>query len=454
MRIAPLLGVVAASGGCAAEDLPPLGQVVLFVDTDAPLPPPPGEAEGPDDLPALFDTARVDVFSADGQCAPCSHEFSVDRDRIGANASLGILPRPGAAGDIARVRLFRAALLTQNEPRWDSTIDVAFALPAVAEGDIEEVTVFLPTDLAGHPLSDLASPLQPEKGRPKKPRVGTWPGAQRVSCAEAAAPDEVCVPGGAYWMGNPSLTTAQLTEPADQQRLVVVQPFFVDRTEVTVGRFRASGLASAQDPRRASELGGKALTDWCTYTETPTGLEEMPINCISWLKAREFCLSAGKDLVSEARYEFVAGALRSWDFVWGRDDASCADAVFGRGGHGILSAIAYAPCKPSEGIGGPLFVGSGARDAFTLPTGTIVDLAGNLSEHALDVWNAQGEPCWTAGVHHDPLCTQQGAVPAAHGVRGGNWVGTRRHLLAARRRVMEESDWEPYVGFRCARPGG
>jgi formylglycine-generating enzyme required for sulfatase activity len=452
--IASLVGVAAAGAGCGAEELPAPGQVLLFVDTDAPLPAPPGQAADPDEPAALFDTARVDVITPEGQCAECSHEFAVDRERIAAGASLGIVPRPGTAGYFARVRLFRAALLQENEPRRDSTIDVTVALPEVVDGEIEEVTVRLLTDAVGAPIGLYEPPAPAEKGRPIGSRVGSWPGAQRVPCSGEPAQNEVCVPGGAYWMGNPSLPTVKLTAAADRQRLVVVSPFFLDKAEVTVGRFRDSGLAGPYDPLQNNPEDDFDL--WCTYTATPGDGEDLPVNCISWGKARAYCQSADKDLatqkdlVTEAQYEYAAGALRSSDFVWGRDYPSCADAVFGRGGHEELAGF-DSPCMPAIGPGGALPVGSGARDMLELPTGTVLDLAGNVTEHALDVWNAQDEPCWNVPLLYDPVCQQPGSV-AARATRGGSWLDSAGALLAAGRYPFEEGEMSMVVGFRCARP--
>lgn len=451
-RIAALLCAV-VSAGCGADELPRLGQVLLYVDTDAPLPPPPGQAPGPDDPPALFDTVRVDVFSPDGACSPCSHEFAVDRERIGPGASLGILPAAGVPGYVARVRLFRAALVKGDQPRVDSTIDRTVALPEVAEGRIDELTVDLPTDEVGVAVGTLQAPHPARTVRPFVSAVGSWPGARRLDCDDAPADDEVCVPGGAYWMGNPAMSTSQLTEPVDRQRLVVVSPFYLDKTEVTVARFRASGLAVENDPVISPNTGGDDLNDWCTYTDAPGALEDHPVNCISWRRAEAYCESLGKQLPTEASYEYVASALRSADYNWGADDPSCSDAVFGRAGYGAL-ASASAPCKPQVGIGGPLPSGSGARDALTLATGTVVDLAGNVREHAVDLWNMQDEACWTFTVGQDPICEQPSAEPrrgTARAVRGGSWLDLRRRLMAASRDLLGETETDAATGFRCAR---
>src|SRR5690606_2650586 len=65
--------------GCS-DDLPPIGQVRLAIDTDAPLPPPPGEVLGPAEPAPLFDSLRVDVYppGASEPCAGCSRTFGLD----------------------------------------------------------------------------------------------------------------------------------------------------------------------------------------------------------------------------------------------------------------------------------------------------------------------------------------------------------------------------------------
>ncbi|MEJ7729238.1 MAG: SUMF1/EgtB/PvdO family nonheme iron enzyme [Polyangiaceae bacterium] len=452
MRSASLPAVaVTVLLGCGADELPATGQVLLYLDTDAPLPPPSGQAVDPDQPAALFDTARVDILAPDGDCPQCSHEFSVDRQRMGVGASLGVLTPTDAAGYVARVRLFRVAVLEQGEPRPDSTIERTVALPEAVDGRIEEIIVFLPTDSVAHPFGTQQEPVDPEPGPPTTQRAGTWPGAQPASCTGVPREDEVCIPGGAYWMGNPRQVSSEPDARADEQRLVVISPFFLDRTEVTVGQFRTSGLAKAGDPRQASGTSGDSLNDWCTYTVTAEDREGEPLNCVSWTNARAYCLSLGKDLPKEAQFEYAASGLRGSDFVWGGEIPACGDAVFGRAGIGAL-ANAISPCNPSKEMLGPLPAGSGARDVLAVPTGTVFDLAGNLSEFALDQWNRQDEACWGDGVFHDPVCETPGEL-AGRSLRSGNWAYPDADLLAASRYLLTEDEVSSFVGFRCARSG-
>ena len=166
-RTCLIMALHLAALGCGNE-LPRRGEVLLHVDTDAPLPK--GDFElGVAEPPALFDTLRVDVFEPAGSepCAGCSREFALDRVELArAAVSFSVLPEEGRSGSRARLRLFRTRFRRDGEPRADSTIDVTIALPAVDEGDLEEVTVFLATDDVAVPRGSLAQPVEPMPGPP------------------------------------------------------------------------------------------------------------------------------------------------------------------------------------------------------------------------------------------------------------------------------------------------
>src|SRR5262249_42766172 len=113
-------------------------------------------------------------------------------------------------------------------------------------------------------------------------------------------------------------------------------------------------------------------------------------------------------------------------------------------------------CRPAVPPGGPLPPGSGARDRLALPTGTVVDLAGNVAELLVDRWNTTDEPCWSRpGLYRDPVCDKPSkALPTLRSARGGDWLVSSGQL-AHRIRVGLEATTasSPELGFRCARPG-
>ena len=82
-------------------------------------------------------------------------------------------------------------------------------------------------------------------------------------------------------------------------------------------------------------------------------------------------------------------------------------------------------------------------------TGVITDLAGNLSEWALDAHQPLDGPCWVGeNVLTDPVCAEDSPQRTA---RGGNW-GLAEVFLRATFRFGQPRDVPSAdTGFRCAR---
>lgn len=420
-----------------------IGQLVVWLDTDAPLPT--ATPPGPMDPAPLFDRVRVDVLPLDGTTCDCTREFDVTTDSMSAGVSFGVIPS-GPSGATLRVRLFRAGVTLDGEPAPDSTIDVTAAVPAIAEGTVADATIMLATDNVGVPVG-ADTPIVLTPGQPDGFHVGTWPGAQRVDCAAPPSDGEVCVPGGAYWMGDPSAAgwTAQQTV---HQRLVVLSPFTLDRTEVTVATMRAAGFAA--DATWSGSLG-TGMLDYCTFSTTEGGpTDALPITCVDWNKARAYCLAKGEDLPTEAEFEFAAGGGHGNPYSWGVDAPTCPEAVFSR-----LPVIAPDCMVHGDSHGGSAKPGSGSLDALSLPTGMVFDLAGNVEEWVRDDWNKDDESCWSRpGVYRDPVCAADAADAAETAVasaRGGSWATTGGLLRAGLRDYGPKTQWWNYLGFRCAR---
>jgi formylglycine-generating enzyme required for sulfatase activity len=455
-RIVIGLGAALATAPTACSSEPvhvTPGQVLLYFDTDAPLPVAPGER--PSLETALFDRLRVDIYppGATTPCDGCSSDFSINTGLFETrSASVGVATRRDESGWRARARLFKEDFADPTgEPDADSTIDVTVALPIVDQDAIFERTILLSTDDVGHPVGSLDAPADPVDGSPVESLVGTWPGAERKDCKGTPPAGTICIPGGAYWMGNPNGLGYELTTYVPEPRLVVLAPFFLDSTEVTVERYRAAGYKSAG--RWSGSSTGATAEDFCTFTVTPGPFDALPVNCISQVDARTYCTAHGGDLPTEAQFEYAASGLVDDPFPWGRDSPDCSDAIFGRSGWGIFS-IATAPCKPASPPGSPAAPATGLRDRLDLLGGSVFDLAGNISEFARDSWNRIDEPCWSrAGVYHDPVCTTPSPNDGPLTVfRGGNWVDAAVAMPAYRRRSYSATERGVQFGFRCAWP--
>lgn len=445
-RPAVLLSCLVA---CGVDDLPPEAQFLVHVTTDAPLPPAHGDSPANMDS-YLFDRVSFEVFPQLGEdpCEECFREFEVDRSMVDrGKASIGVVP---AAGERVRVRvkLFRGNLDLPS-PREPSTIERVVLLPLAPKDGVEPVTVTLLTEDVGRAEGTLDAPVEVQRGVPPRGLVGSWAGSNRRDCLGDARPEEACLPSGPFWIGDPRIDLSGAPEhQGGNERLVVLSPFFLDRTEVTVGAFRASLLAEKTSAGNVFNPQPVSAASHCTYRELPGDWDFLPVNCLTWRLARDYCQALGKRLPTEAELAYAASALGTSSYVWGEALPACEQVVFGRGtGDG--------PCA-TLGLG-PSAVGAASGDRLSLPSGILVDLAGNVMEFASDFWQLDAEPCWSgAGVLWNPSCDKPSTQDiVGRAVRGGNFSDPPLFLRAAlRSRIEGESKAvSDRIGFRCARDG-
>ena len=328
-------------------------------------------------------------------------------------------------------------------------------MPRVPAEGVVERTLFLPTDAVGVPSSDLDHPIETIAGRPSPSAVSTWSHAPRVDCDVAPAAGEVCIPGGAFWLGSASLKEFRywFDPDAGARRLAVLAPFAIDSHEVTVAQFRSAGFTT--NPWSESPDGG-AAEDWCTFTAAAGPHENFPVNCVDRKQARAYCQSLGKDLPTEAQFEYVAGALRSNLWPWGSEVPSCKDAIVARS---YLVADVFTTsqaCRGARNVDAPLPVGSASRDRVDSPSrhgGSVFDLVGNVSEFTRDTFQFRSDVCWvTKGLYFEPICDRVGTAPPGIVIKGGNWAWTPALSLASLRwPASAPSSSDPWIGFRCVR---
>jgi formylglycine-generating enzyme required for sulfatase activity len=427
------LASLASLAPACARAAPAEGQLLVFVTTDAPV--------GPGGATPLFDRMRIELFLPGERepCAGCAREFALDDDRMArGEASFGFFPRPHTPGHRARVRVFRSGGTTSGEPRRASTLESVVILPEVADEGVVEITVALRLADLARPQGSLDAPLAAGAGRPVPGFAGSFPGADAVPCAAEPRDEEACVPGGAFWMGDPRLDTLDAREAdGTSERIVVLSPFYLDRAEVTVAAMRAARVARVvDDPVEANPSRPE-----CLYTAEPGKDDQRPVTCLSWQRARAFCTKAGKRLPSEAEYEVAAGARTSRPFPWGGDLPTCADAIHGGG----------SSCPETTR---PAVAGSASRDRVAFGSAVVVDLAGNLRELVADRFRRGDEACWGDGIFVDPVCERDPPeTQVARSVRGGSYRDEGTLLRSALRQRIEDERFaiSELVGFRCAR---
>jgi len=219
------------------------------------------------------------------------------------------------------------------------------------------------------------------------------------------------LPGGRFVMGSSSQRAPANERPA---RTTTVATFWLDRTEVTVGAYRACVDAGAcARPARASAT--------CTFD---AGDPELPVSCVHWRDADAYCRFVGKRLPTEREWEYGARGTFPTSFPWG-GLASCQNAVT------LVNDQSGKSCAPR-----PARVGSHPSGASVFG---LQDMSGNVEEWTADWYVAALGP---------------GPAPragAARVLRGGGWLSAPSQSRTTSRDWGSALESGPNVGFRCAR---
>jgi sulfatase modifying factor 1 len=291
---------------------------------------------------------------------------------------------------------------------------------------------------------------------------GTW-GGTAPSCSGLPATcgpsgtDDCCksllVPGGTFDRSYDGVDYLDPNYPA------TVSDFYLDKYEITVGRFRVfvnAGVGTQVSPpaagaganplvtgsgwdstwntnlaanRAALTTNLKCQSGYQTWTDTPGINESRPVNCLDWYTAFAFCAWDGGRLATEAEWNYAAsGGNEQRYYPWSSPGTSTtiddSYAVYCGGS-----------CYSAQNVGSKSPTGDGKWGQS--------DLAGNVYEWTLD---------WYA-TPYLMLCNNCADLTAASSrvIRGGSFYGSAFYLRSANR--IHDYPEEHYYGFgsRCAR---
>ncbi len=279
-------------------------------------------------------------------------------------------------------------------------------------------------------LERLAGELGTERAAPVRQ---VWPEAkvrwgevevQAGSIKKQSCPDGmVLIRAGTFQMGSPADEGDTDEHP---QHRVTLDAFCTDLTEVTVAQYRGC-VTEERSGVKCEAAGGGSL---CNGDHKDR--DAHPINCVDWNQAETYCRWAGRQLPTEAQWEYAARGTDGRTYPWGNKPPS--------------NQLSW------DGPGSDR--GQGKRDG-TSPVGTypggaspfgLLDMAGNVYE-----WTADAYQNYDAGAQTNPK-KASADTNSPRVLRGGSWGGRwPSGVRAVSRSRIGASVRYGSVGFRCAR---
>lgn len=381
-------------------------------------------------------------------------------------APMGELPRQGSS---PRLLIDGEDRTPSHEPQPLVSID-RLARITVVPGEKRETTLLLRTVCGGQmaKLSALGSNSAPvlaeaetciDKEGERRPLLeeATLPAAADQlapashvgsfsygnPCPAGGSEHATCIPSGSFVLGTPTYAPYPLS--TTPERFALMNRYWLDTTEVTVGRYRAAVARGFVGPNQTPIPNDDTLDvkldpeqfeyfRRCTFSTAPSpsgeDREAHPLNCIDWWTARAFCRFEGGDLPTEAQWQYAATkAGRAAEL-----DETCE-------GCAMASDLPLA-------VNDPL----GARD--TTPLG-VRGLFGSLEEWALDSFQPLDSACWNAATLSDPMCWEANApqrtlLGSDFTSVGGIWRGDGAPSGAQILQRFSATIGFISTGFRCA----
>ncbi len=247
--------------------------------------------------------------------------------------------------------------------------------------------------------------------------------------------------------------------------------FWLDKYEVTVGRFRAfvmagQGVRSTAPPSGAGAQARIAGSGWdaswngslaasqaelvaavkCDatfpmWTDSPGANESRPMNCITWYEAMAFCIWDGGYLPTEAEWNYAAtGGSEQRAYPWSNPAGSTvlegARASYYDGTNCLGDGAAGCAVTDLIRVGSKGPLGEGRWEQ--------ADLAGNVWEWTLD---------WVETYEISCMDCARVSSGTRRVIRGGGFNTEEPSLRAGSRLSNRPALRFNYLGFRCARTG-
>ncbi|HEU4683657.1 MAG TPA: SUMF1/EgtB/PvdO family nonheme iron enzyme [Nitrospira sp.] len=243
----------------------------------------------------------------------------------------------------------------------------------------------------------------------------------------------VTVPAGHVLIGSkrvdddPYGLWTQFDDTELPQQRVWLDAYEMDRDELSLGEYLAFLQARKQSP--SEELQKLIWHVITVHSVSDHILARWPALYVTWYEARDFCLSKGKRLPTEAEWEKAARGPDGRLFPWGDAAPDSRLAMFGQ--HHVHEI--------------PILASVDSHEDGKSPYG-LHHLAGNVAEWVQDWF---GFDYYAYLPERNPPGPPSGRYKS---VRGGSWKSKPIMLRTATRGGSPPDQRSPTIGFRCAKP--
>ena len=241
----------------------------------------------------------------------------------------------------------------------------------------------------------------------------------------------IFIPEGSFTMGfkidNDHVWGDMDEEPVHQ---VTLSSYWIDKYEVTSSNFSKFLNENKNEAHRFIEIAPSVTVQFDDNVYQPRkGLENYPVNRVSWFGADAYCKWKEKRLPTEAEWEKAARGTDQRIFPWGNEFPDNSRVTFRR----KFSEKGFQVMEPVEGM-------KNGISPFR-----IHQMAGNVWEWVSDWFDATA---YQDENRIDPKGPESGISKV---LRGGNWY-YKAYYMRTTYRFNERPDiFKVWQGFRCAR---
>ena len=241
----------------------------------------------------------------------------------------------------------------------------------------------------------------------------------------------IFIPEGSFTMGfkidNDHEWGDMDEEPVHQ---VTLSSYWIDKYEVTSSNFTKFLNENKNEAHRFIEITPSVTVQFDDNVYQPRkGLENYPVNRVSWFGADAYCKWKEKRLPTEAEWEKAARGTDQRIFPWGNEFPDNSRVTFRR----KFSEKGFQVMEPVEGM-------KNGISPFR-----VHQMAGNVWEWVSDWFDATA---YQDENRIDPKGPESGISKV---LRGGNWY-YKAYYMRTTYRFNERPDiFKVWQGFRCAR---